>query len=209
MNRAITLCVWGFASLMIAGSVQAGMILEFTPNVGTVYTDSGIKYVEVNPSVTPTITFTITANAEPAVSLGAFQLNFGNSDSALLLNNWVRGSSWSSTGDDNLDTSSNDTFIAGVSFSPVSVPAVLGTFQAKVPTVLGDYLLTLNRVSNPAANDDTAFGNDSYAAISLGDANFGDITIRAVPEPSVLTLLAVASVAIPGACLLRRRQARR
>ncbi len=213
MGRIAALCSCATALLLLlTRPAQAdNMTLDFAPDTGTVGVLGDTKLVEVQPGAT--ITFAVTAYADSAVSLRAFTLNFVESDwgdSELTLKNWtLSNSAWNFPLNTILNTSAEppDTgvsygaILGGVS-AEADVAVGLGTFQVIAPTTPGDYLLTGHKIEGTDGTRFEEYGTGRLINIE----DFGEVTVRSLPEPSALTLLIGAAIALPCIGTLRRRR---
>ncbi|MFT7639072.1 MAG: hypothetical protein ACI9G1_000799, partial [Pirellulaceae bacterium] len=158
------------------GLADDGVIIDFAPSVGTVTIEDGTKVVSVDPNTLITFTSTVTTNSVSPIGV---QLDFGNSDTLvneLVIGNWMTDGSLGSY--DQVLNSPTDHLVGLSSFSPITSPATIGTFQVQTPAVDGNYLLTVNGASGSLG---------SLAVGQLGGyeiSDFGDVIIRVGNPPT-------------------------
>lgn len=121
---------------------------------------------------------TITAVVDSSESdVQGFQLNFANSDSGLVISNFVLAGDFPIAADSTLDSSLNDYFVASAVLGELTVPSTrtFGTFDVTIPTAPGDYRLTSNATGGGELNN-TILSTIDGDSIPITD--FGDIVFR-------------------------------
>ncbi len=159
---------------------------------GTVTTENGKTVVTVAPGTK----FNVTAQVQTAdKDVQGFQLNFSNSDSELLVNNFALGTAFPVATDQVINSAANDYYVASafIGALPVPPPRVFGTFDVTAPATVGDYTLTADfdtgtELTNTLLTD--------IAGNTLNLTDFGDLIVRvaAVAAPTVTVNAASQSV---------------
>lgn len=180
-------------------------ILTFTPDTGTV--TGGV--LEVAPSAVVEFTATI-IEVEQDQELFGYELNFENSHPDLVLSDWVTDPAFPAALDPTLDTSSDDDSVSFADLSDmVPAPVDLGAFTLTAPSVAGDFLLTVQPVdpNDPGSGETLLLGGVGGGDEIVVD-DYGDLTIRVVPEPAGFALVAIGALALAVFVIFRRRALR-
>ncbi|MFT7643445.1 MAG: VCBS repeat-containing protein [Pirellulaceae bacterium] len=148
--------------------------LELVPASGSLSNDGGDAVLEMAPGAN--VDFSAFSTAAPTVPAVAFQLNFNNSNTDLVLSNWLAASAWlnldGSTGENILFAGRREFNVLNIGTTPVE----LGTFNVQVPFTGGDYLLTANGGGSGAFVTalDVGAGSDNVPLIT----DYGDVILR-------------------------------
>ena len=166
--------------------VQQNAILDLIPTGGTVTEENGTTVITVAPDSVVNVSAQITSSD---VDVLGFQLNLGNSDAALAIDNFSNGE-FPIGADSEFDSTAApvDRFVSSASTTALEVPPprVFGTFDVTVPSTEGDFTLTSN-FSSGGELVDTIVTDAAGTALTVTD--FGDVIIRvAAPVLPTVTL---------------------
>ena len=177
-----------YGDLIIRVMVTEGATLDLTPDAadGTVSEENGTTVITVSPGTTVSVSARVTDSNEDVLS---YALNFQNSSSQLVLNNFAAGD-FPNEFDATLDSTANDYFVStGVNSGDpalmVPPPRLFGTFDVIAPTAIGDYTVTSNFTTGNET-ENSVISNAQGQAIPVVD--FGDLIIRVEDEPVEATL---------------------
>lgn len=160
------------AAVLLSLGTATAANLEFLPDGETVIVENGTRFILVDPN--QDLQFTV--QAVGAESPSGFQLNFAASTDDLSIDAWVTSPKWAVVFDSSLQLSTGDTFVSAASLGANQMPIALGAFRARAPS-LGDFQLSVSGASGPFATGLVGASGD------IAIADFGEITIRALPGP--------------------------
>ncbi len=180
-----------FTLNVVDNDVPAGTAatLDLVPTTGTVTTENGRSVITVTPGTTVNVRSEVPSAAR---GVQTFQLNFSNSDPALVLNTFVIANPpFNFPFNAGLNSAAGD-FLVGGGFAddmgpdelPVPPTRPFGTFNVIAPTTPGDYRLTQNFTTGTETTN-TSLGDVNGTPLNITD--FGDLIIRvsAPPVPTV------------------------
>ena len=190
-NQQTPIDDFGDIIVRVEAVATGGVDLELTPTMVSGSTiNEEVLAGDTNPTtvitVTPGTAVPVTALIQSAPSpVNGYSLNFSESDTALLINQFSVGSSRFAfaPGETGLDSAANDFRItANLPGSAVTTPIppaeTLGTFVVTAPTAAGDYRLTTNSITNSLT---ATFVSDGDGNQQSPIDDFGDIIIRVQP----------------------------
>ena len=208
-NSQIPISDFGDITIVVGNNVS-GVDLELVPsaapNVSIEEVEDPVTSGQMTTQVTvaPGTVFQVTAQIESAPSpVSGYSLNFIDSDSQLVLNNYsITGSDFSvfPTGETGLDTSAtpSDPIVAAIipagATTPIPPLESLGTFDVTAPTAPGLYRVTVNSQSASALTTTSVTDGSGNAQVPITD--FADVLVRVADAqlPTVTVAVNPASV---------------